>query len=116
LVVPGRREIRPDIGATLAAGRADELILDVGNPDVISPLARVHFDRVAALVVGATDQDAIGAGLPHFSEGYFLLAGESGHHPLFRWDGRTVKAGHLDLGQTATKISTPMMSRIVIIV
>jgi hypothetical protein len=25
--------------------------------------------------------DAIGAGLPHFSEGYFLLAGEFGHGP-----------------------------------
>jgi hypothetical protein len=60
---PGRREIRPDIGAPLAASRADELILDVGNPDVIGPLARVHFDRVAALVVCAIDQDAIGAGL-----------------------------------------------------
>jgi hypothetical protein len=70
------------IGAPFAAGRADEAVLNVGNPDVIGPLARVHLDRMAALVVGAIDQDVIDARLPHFSESDFLLAGEGGHVPM----------------------------------
>ena len=72
---PGRLEERPDIRASLAASRADEPILNVGNPDVIGPLARVHLDRVAALVIGAIEQDVIDAGLAHFSESDFLLTG-----------------------------------------
>jgi hypothetical protein len=70
-----RLKVWPDIGASLAASRADELILDVGNADVIGPLARVHLDRVAALIVGAIDQDAISV-----SEGYFLAV-EFDHGP-----------------------------------
>ena len=73
--------MRADVGATLPASRTDELILNIRKPEVASPAIRVHLDRVAAFVVGAIDQHAIGTGLPHFSESDFLLAGESGHAP-----------------------------------
>ena len=72
----------PDIGATLPAGLAGELVLDVGKPDIISPAIGAHFDRVAAFVVGTVDQDAVDAGFPHLSESDFLLAGEFGHFPM----------------------------------
>jgi hypothetical protein len=50
--------MRADVGATLPASRTDELILNIRKPEVASPAIRIHFDRVAALVVGAIDQDA----------------------------------------------------------
>jgi len=73
--------MRPDIGATLPAGLAGKLVLDVGKPDVISPAIGAHFDRVASFMVGTVDQDAVDAGFPHLSKGDFLLAGEFGHGP-----------------------------------
>jgi predicted dehydrogenase len=45
-----------------------------GNPDVIGPLARIHFDRVNALLVDAIDHDAIDAAFAQLSESNLLLA------------------------------------------
>jgi hypothetical protein len=66
---PGRRKMRADVGAALRAGIADEPVLDVRKPDIIGPLARAHFDRVAAFVVGTVDQDAPYPAIAHLSEG-----------------------------------------------
>ena len=40
-------EVPPDVGAALAAGLANELRLDVGQPDIIGPAVAAHGDRVA---------------------------------------------------------------------
>ena len=73
--------MRADVGASLAASRTDELILNIGKPQVASPSIGAHLDRVAAFVVGAIDQDAPHAAIAHLSEGDFLRAGEGGHGP-----------------------------------
>jgi hypothetical protein len=62
-------EVGPDIGASLAAGFADEAGLDIGKPDVIGPLICAGRDRVAAMMVGAIDQDAADASVAHLIEG-----------------------------------------------
>ena len=51
-------EIRPHVSAALAAHRADETKLNVGQPDVIRPAVTADGDRVAAGVVGAIDDVA----------------------------------------------------------
>ena len=56
-------EVRPDLGAALAAGLADEERLDVGEPHVIRPSIRADRERVAAVVVRAVDQDAARTGV-----------------------------------------------------
>ena len=64
------RKLAPDIRPALAAGRADEAVRDVGQPDVIGPLVCGHRDRMAAPVIGAIDQHvAADAHLAHFAEG-----------------------------------------------
>jgi hypothetical protein len=54
-------------------------MLNVGNPQLIGPFRSAYFDRVAASVVGAIDQDAVDAGSSHLAECDFLLPGMSGH-------------------------------------
>ena len=73
--------MRADVGATLPAGIADKLLLNVGKPDVLSPAIRAHFDRVAAFVVGTVDQNTAHAAFAHLSESDFLRTGEGGHAP-----------------------------------
>jgi len=51
-------KIRPHIRAPLAAGAADEVRLDIGQPDIIVPSLGADRDRVAALVIRAVDQNA----------------------------------------------------------
>ena len=65
-------KIRPHIGPSLAACRADEPIFDVGEPEIVGPLVGANRGRVAAVVVGAIDQDAAHAGFAHFAEGDLL--------------------------------------------
>jgi len=43
-----RSKFRPDVGATLAAGGADEARFDVRQPDVVSPLVGGDLVMVAA--------------------------------------------------------------------
>ena len=77
----GRPEVRPDIGAALAAGLAYKTALDIGKPDLIGPLGAVHAHQVAAGVIGAVDQypvDALGA---HLAEGDFLRSFHVGSLP-----------------------------------
>jgi hypothetical protein len=49
-------ETRTHLGAALAAGGADEIWLDVGQPHVIGPAVGVDRDVLAASVVAAIDQ------------------------------------------------------------
>jgi hypothetical protein len=49
-------KIRPHICAALAAYRADETMLYVGQPKVIRPLIGADGDAVAAAIVGAIDK------------------------------------------------------------
>src|ERR1019366_4878490 len=76
---PGRRKIRPDVGAALPAGPAHELILDVGKPDIIWPSVGAHLDRVAAFMVGAVDQYTAHAHFTHLGERDLVGAGKFGH-------------------------------------
>ena len=58
--------------AALAAGDADEIGFDVGEPDVIAPAVGAGFDVVAAAVVAAIDQHLADAGGAQLAEGDFL--------------------------------------------
>ena len=82
-------EIRPDIGAALAAGRADKARLDVGEPDIIGPAVTAHGDKVAAFEVGAIDQQPAQAHVPHLGEGD--LGWAVGHTPMVAPSGPEVK-------------------------
>src|SRR5262245_17386940 len=72
--LPLRTEIRPDVSASLAAGRTDELVFDVRNAQLIRPAISVvrHRDAMAAAIVGAIDQQAAHAALAHLGEGDLL--------------------------------------------
>ena len=48
---------RPHLCAALAAGGADEVGLDVGEPVIIGPAVRVGLDVVTASVVAAMQAD-----------------------------------------------------------
>src|SRR6202034_3211630 len=78
---PSRLKMRADVGATLPASRTDELILNIGKPEVASPSTRAHLDRVAAFVVGTVDQNTAHAAGAHLSEGDFLRAVGYWHGP-----------------------------------
>jgi hypothetical protein len=64
----------PDVGTPMAANLTGKPRLKVRQADVIAPAAGVDHDGMRALIVGAIDDEPGGAGLPHFSEGYLLLA------------------------------------------
>ena len=49
-------KVRPDVGASLAAGLAHEAWLKIGKP-MIRPFIRVDRDRVAAMEIRAINQD-----------------------------------------------------------
>jgi len=51
-------EIRPHIGAALAADPAGEAHLDIGQSGIIGPGIAADRDGVVAAIVGAIDQDA----------------------------------------------------------
>ena len=65
-------KIRPDVDTALAASRADETRLKVGQPDVIRPGIGAGRDVMRAVIVAAIDQDAANAGFAHFAKGDFL--------------------------------------------
>jgi hypothetical protein len=79
-------EIGPNIRASLAASLAGEARLDVGQPNVIGPSVPADRRRMAAMIIGAIDQQAANAGGAHLAEGDFL-SGEFGHGPLKRAPG-----------------------------
>ena len=68
-------EIRPHVGAALAAGLAHETMLYVGRAKVIGPLIAADRDRVAAAVVGSIDQEPAHAHVAHVAERDLLRAG-----------------------------------------
>ena len=51
-------EVRPQIGAAPAAGLANELLLNVGQPEIAGPAIGTQPERVTAAIVLATDHDA----------------------------------------------------------
>jgi hypothetical protein len=65
---PVPSEVRPHVGAALAADLADETMLYVGQAKVIRPVVATDGDGVATAVVRAIDQDAAHAHLAHFAE------------------------------------------------
>jgi hypothetical protein len=70
-------EIRANISASPAAGLAGEPALDIGQPDVIRPSVAADRDRVAAPIIGPTDQEIANAGGAHFGEGDLLAGARS---------------------------------------
>ena len=77
---PCRWKIRPDIGTALATCRAGELVLKIGQPDIVGPLIGADPDGMRVLIVGAIDQQTTHAGGAHLAEGDLLGAG---HFCLF---------------------------------
>jgi hypothetical protein len=67
-------EIRPYVRAFSAANLAGEQRFQIGQPDISEPLVSADRRRMAALVVGAIDQESTNARCSHFPEGDFLLA------------------------------------------
>jgi hypothetical protein len=68
LLIYARRSANPHVGAMLAASRADETRLDIGQPHVVRPPIAAHGDQVAALLVRAIDQRAAHAHVAHLGE------------------------------------------------
>jgi hypothetical protein len=73
------REQAPDVGTSLAAGLADELRLNVGQPDMVRPAIGTHLNRVAAPVIRAIYQEIANPGGAHFSKGDLHRTCEIGH-------------------------------------
>jgi hypothetical protein len=61
-------EVGPHVGAALAAGLADELLLNVGKSDIVGPLVAADRDVVTALAIRAVNQDAANARFAHLAE------------------------------------------------
>jgi hypothetical protein len=68
------RSVWPDVGAVGAARAANKSRFKIGQPNVIRPSVPADLRRVAALEVGAIDQEATNARRSHFPEGDFLVA------------------------------------------
>ena len=66
--------VRPDISASLAAGLTDKPRLELGQPDVIRPPVCADYDRLAALVIRAIDQEPAHASFAHLGERDLLRA------------------------------------------
>ena len=54
-------EVGPDVGAAAAASPADEPLLEIGQPNIVRPSITGNRGGVAAMVVGAIDQNAADA-------------------------------------------------------
>jgi hypothetical protein len=65
-------EIGPHVRAALAAALANELRLEIGQPDLAGPRIGAEFLPVRAMMVGAIDDQAANAGSAHGAEGDFL--------------------------------------------
>src|SRR5215469_16957277 len=78
LLVPA--EIRPNVGAALAADCTGEARLDAGKTNVVGPWLAADSLRMAALVVAAIDQKAAHTGSAHLGRGDLLGAIE--HSPM----------------------------------
>ena len=79
-------EVRPHVSAALAAGRANEARLDIGQPDIIGPAIAADGDRMTAAKVPAINEDPAHAHVAHFGEGDTI-----GHLPKFGEIGANVK-------------------------
>lgn len=66
--------VRPNLGATMAANRTDEQVLQIGQPQALGPAVSVDHNRMPTFVVAAEHPQPARAGLPHLSEGDLLLA------------------------------------------
>ncbi|KRR21186.1 hypothetical protein CQ14_22230 [Bradyrhizobium lablabi] len=65
--------IRPHVGAAMAANRADEQGLQIGQPQALGPAVSVYHNRMRALVVAAAHMQPASAGPPHLPKGDRLL-------------------------------------------
>jgi len=68
------RKQRSNIGAAVPTSLTGELRLEVGQPDIIRPLAGIDHYRMRALVVAAVDEKPGRARRPHFPESDFRFA------------------------------------------
>jgi hypothetical protein len=65
--------VRPNFGAAVAANRTDEQVLQIGQPQALGPAVSVDHNRMPTFAVAAEHPQPVRAGLPHLSEGDFLL-------------------------------------------
>jgi hypothetical protein len=73
-------EIRAHIRAAPATSLAGEPGLDVRQPNVIRPSIAADRRVVAAMIIGAIDQEIADASGAHFSEGDLLAAKDGIHY------------------------------------
>jgi hypothetical protein len=72
-------EIRANVSAPLAACLASEPGLQIGQPNIIGPSVAADGCPMAAVIIGAIDQETANAGGAHFSEDDLLLAAKGRH-------------------------------------
>jgi hypothetical protein len=97
--------------AAFAAGGADEIRLDVGQPDMIGPAVGADRDMVAALVVPAIDQNIADTGCAQFAERDFLRVGRhGGPSSLSRAGTLAPFAGSVNRAWTARRIREPRVT------
>jgi hypothetical protein len=65
-----------DCGAAPPAFLADKPRLDVGQPQIVGPAVGAEGYGMAAMVVGAVDQDAANDHIAHLAEGDLLRSPE----------------------------------------
>jgi hypothetical protein len=71
-------EIRADVGASLAAGLADEPGFQIGQPNIILPSVAAAGGPVAAPIIRAINQQSANAGSAHLGNGDLLAFGRGG--------------------------------------
>jgi hypothetical protein len=81
----GEVSLSADVGAFLATCHTGKQWFDIGEPHLVGPVVAADCRGMAALVIGAVDQDAARAHVAHLSKGNFLLAS---HAPLIPTIGR----------------------------
>jgi hypothetical protein len=89
-------EIRPDIGALLAAGLARKPRFEIGEPDIIRPSVAVDCRPMAAAKIRAINQETANASGAHLGEGD-LLVGSFGHAAIEARTSRPSNAAHIRL-------------------
>jgi hypothetical protein len=67
--------VRPNFGTAMAANRADEQVLQIGQPQALGPAVSVDHNRMPTFVVAAEHPQPARTGLPYLSKGDLVFAG-----------------------------------------
>ena len=87
-------KVRPDVRAISSAAGADEIWLDIGEPDIVEPEVGVDLDVMAASMIAAIDQHIADAGCAHFAEGDLLRICRHRGQPAAMMPGLALRAAN----------------------